>query len=35
LSSGGGRGVRLKDSTNAGMYSESIVQGANPRMAGR
>jgi transcriptional regulator with XRE-family HTH domain len=35
LSTGGGRGVRLKDSTNAGMYSERIVQGANPRMAGR
>jgi hypothetical protein len=35
LSSSGGRGVRLKDSTNAGMYSERIVQGANPRMAGR
>jgi len=33
LSSSGGRGVRLKDSTNAGMYSERIVQGANPRMA--
>jgi hypothetical protein len=35
LSCGGGRGVRLKDSTNAGVYSERIVQGANPRMAGR
>lgn len=35
LSSGGGRGVRLKAATNAGVYSKRTAQAANPRMAGR
>jgi transcriptional regulator with XRE-family HTH domain len=34
LSSGGGRGVRLRDATNAGVYSERAAQAANPRMGG-
>jgi transcriptional regulator with XRE-family HTH domain len=35
LSSGGGRGVRLKDPANAGVYSERTARTLNPRMAGR
>lgn len=34
LSSGGGRGVRLKAGTRAGAYPQRTAQDANPRMAG-
>jgi transcriptional regulator with XRE-family HTH domain len=34
VSSGGGRGVRLKAATHAGVYSEKATRAANPRMAG-
>ena len=34
LSSGGGRGVRLKSGTRAGAYPQRTAQDANPRMAG-
>jgi transcriptional regulator with XRE-family HTH domain len=33
-SASGGRGVRLKAATNAGVYSERATQAANPRMGG-
>jgi transcriptional regulator with XRE-family HTH domain len=33
VSSGDGRGVRLKAATNAGAYSEKATRAANPRMA--
>ncbi|HUZ90619.1 MAG TPA: helix-turn-helix transcriptional regulator [Methylocella sp.] len=34
VSSSGGRGVRLKAATHAGVHSEKATRAANPRMAG-